>query len=685
MLVGAMAMDVIAPGWKHHQKAYGVALLADAKRKASSSGAKYPVQVRQIVLPELNRTDRCVSCHVGIGDPGALDLPQPLTAHPGNALEIHEADDYGCTVCHDGQSRALGNAWEGHGELRDWPAPLLRGEFVQASCHKCHEDIDRLPGAPLLARGKTVFEEFGCHNCHVVEGYEGKRKIGPSLNTVADKVDKDWLIAWLKEPSSYLQETRMPEFRLSDVEAGYIASFLLSLRSKKDAHGQIQWPEWAAKQFEELDDDQFDAMDELVTAGKGIWGQARCSICHARDGVGGETELGSDLGRLVTKTNRNWLFRWVRNPRSMDQNAQMPHYRFTDEQVRSLIEYVVRDEKFGGMVEGSYPALQAAFPAAVADQASIAEGRRLVKRYTCNGCHSIPEFPDELKLADLSHWGSKPLEKLDFGNLIGEIPATLIAWTMEKLHDPRRFRGKVPGEGKLADSEVDELKMPVYGFSEEDIKAVTIYLLSRTGEEMPDAYRVGARSGDYQPPGAFGAIVDDINCFACHRINGRGGIYAPELSREGSIVRRKWMAEFLRKPDVLRPMLQQMPNLGLTEEEAGVLTEYIKVALADRRIPHDLSLEGGAGPPGRASREKGEALYQDKGCKACHQIGPVGGSLGPPLTHVGDRLEPGYIFSYLKSPQSFHPDAVQPNYGLSDEDALSLTIFLNSLRKEPAR
>ncbi len=197
---------------------------------------------------------------------------------------------------------------------------------------------------------------------------------------------------------------------------------------------------------------------------------------------------------------------------------------------------------------------------------------------------------------------------------------------------------------------------------------------------MPDAFRVRARSDDYEPPGAFGAIVDDINCLACHRINGRGGTFAPELSGEGSVVDRQWLVEFLQQPDVLRPMLQQMPNFGLTEEEVAIVAEHVSVALTDHRIPYDLSLEGVEG----ADWERGKALYEDRACRACHQIGPTGGALGPVLTHVGDRLEPGYIFSFLKSPQSFHPDAVQPNYGLSDEDALSLTKFLTSLRKEPA-
>jgi cytochrome c2 len=77
---------------------------------------------------------------------------------------------------------------------------------------------------------------------------------------------------------------------------------------------------------------------------------------------------------------------------------------------------------------------------------------------------------------------------------------------------------------------------------------------------------------------------------------------------------------------------------------------------------------------------RGRQIHEAKGCRACHQIGTSGGAVGPALTAVAVRLEPSYIYEYLKNPQRFVPDVVEPNYGLSNREALELTKFLLSLR-----
>lgn len=646
-------------------------LLAASKRRGS--------KIHQIFIPEIGVIDRCESCHLGIRNKRFKNASQPFSAHPEvfsvragydgppkwkGILDVHNPDRFGCTTCHRGQGYATTSPEKAHGEVEFWLKPMLRGEFAQASCAKCHDDLENLPGAPLLSRGRELFEKSGCYNCHIIKGYENKRKIGPSLEGVGRKVNRKWLKAWVKNPREYLPNSTMPDFFLSDEEVEHVASFVLSLDTEK-SNSKIKWPSWASKPFEELDDDEFDEMDKLALKGKGIWGQARCSICHPRGGVGGETGLAPDLGRIVTKTNRSRIFRRIRNPLLVNPNSEMPHFRFSNEDLLALVEFIVRDEKFGTPDEGTYPALQAEFARPPADAASVEEGRRIVTNYQCSGCHSIPGFPENEKLCvDLSQHGSKPIEELDFARLEEKIPHTRAAFFMGKLSTPRDFR--------------DGLKMPRYEFSEEDIKAVTIFLMSLTDDDVPEKFRVRAPSDDYEPPGEFGQIVADINCFACHRIHGRGGTFAPDLSIEGSVVTRRWLNEFLKKPDVLRPMLQQMPNFNFTEGEAAVLTEHIKVALVDSKIHHDF-LPDEIGP---ADAAEGKALYASKGCRACHQIGVEGGAVAPLLTEVGDRLEAGYIFQYLKAPHAFRPDAAEPNLGLSDEEALSLTKFMKSLRKE---
>ena len=49
--------------------------------------------------------------------------------------------------------------------------------------------------------------------------------------------------------------------------------------------------------------------------------------------------------------------------------------------------------------------------------------------------------------------------------------------------------------------------------------------------------------------------MQDMQCFSCHAINGRGGNMAPDLTWEGSAVQRPWLISFLKNPNTLRPAL----------------------------------------------------------------------------------------------------------------------------------
>ena len=63
------------------------------------------------------------------------------------------------------------------------------------------------------------------------------------------------------------------------------------------------------------------------------------------------------------------------------------------------------------------------------------------------------------------------------------------------------------------------------------------------GKEVPASYTLplGERPTDYAPQGAFGKILDKYRCLVCHKINGKGGEVANDLSQEGSRVREEWI------------------------------------------------------------------------------------------------------------------------------------------------
>ena len=92
----------------------------------------------------------------------------------------------------------------------------------------------------------------------------------------------------------------------------------------------------------------------------------------------------------------------------------------------------------------------------------------------------------------------------------------------------------------------------------------------------------------------------------------------------------------------------------------------------------------------QADAERGKSLFDENGCIACHQMHGSGGDVGPSLTTqvpefphgtwVGDKLRGGWIYQWLKNPQALLPDTIEPNLGLSDQQARDLTAFLLTLK-----
>ena len=80
------------------------------------------------------------------------------------------------------------------------------------------------------------------------------------------------------------------------------------------------------------------------------------------------------------------------------------------------------------------------------------------------------------------------------------------------------------------------------------------------------------------------------------------------------------------------------------------------------------------------SRSGKMLYYGTYGCQGCHQIDLKGGFVGPALDKVGSRLKPGWIYHWLKNPQSFKPETIEPNNNLNETEARAMTAFLMSLQ-----
>lgn len=124
--------------------------------------------------------------------------------------------------------------------------------------------------AASVAAGEKLFGELHCVACHNPPGTAKPDADKISFNHVAQKFKPGALARFLGEPTEHYGAIRMPDFRLSNAEAGHIAAFLLA---KADpVNGVAPRPELAAK-----------GRDLVQTVG--------CLSCHNLQSVALENQL----------------------------------------------------------------------------------------------------------------------------------------------------------------------------------------------------------------------------------------------------------------------------------------------------------------------------------------------------------------------------------------------------------
>jgi cytochrome c1 len=627
--------------WRHYQNGYLKTI--SGRGDAVTLRRHFQSGIQQIWLPELGVVDRCTSCHVGLKEASLADVPtQPFRTHP---VIPHKIEQLGCTVCHRGQGAAT-TVSEAHNSTLAWEQPLLPAKYIESSCGQCHRGP--LPGTPQLNQGRHLLSRAGCVHCHLVKLPDGTTMKAdddpPSLSHIADKTTREWVYAWLKDPQAYASTSTMPNFKLSDDDARDMSAFLIA-NSTPVVGDTVTL---AAKASSD------------PAAGASLYGESFCSSCHAVENSAGNMvggDVGPELTRVGSKVKPEWLQAWLRNPRAYDAGTAMPHYRFNDSQVATLSGFLLAKAD-SDLLANLHPA------AATPEQ--ITHGKRLVSDYGCASCHEIAGIKKPENFApELSRIGSKPVTQLVF---LPSLPHTLPDYIATKIKQPRSF-----GQG---------LKMPQYSFTPAQIDSLTTALLSLNDRSstLPPSLAVAATpESDYQPAGKAGKLMTDLACFSCHRINGRGGDMAPDLTWEGSSVQREWLVQFFKNPGTLRPSLvRRMPRFNLTDGEVNELTDYIMTVYQNPAVDRDAMPLSGY-PQGQV--ELGRQLFYGKyACQGCHIVDTKTdkGYIGPTLTHVGSRLTAAWVYQWMKNPQALRPGTAEPNRAMSDEDARPLTAFLIS-------
>ncbi len=375
VLVLTVTWREATPEWRQRAEAFRSHLKT---RGAYDAAAVVPTTVQQIWLPDLDRVDRCISCHVNYDASisSLPDLPALYRAHPDLPyMAKHPVPTFGCTVCHGGQGYALDEAGA-HGLVEHWDDPLLttalaskygltRLQLMETKCNTCHRRDDSTAGMDTINMAKEINDRKHCMSCHGFEGrgglaasdltYDGD--VNPEMldfsNVQGMKTTLNWQIQHFKSPQQVVKGSSMPNYRLNDEQADALGLLMLSWQRVSFPPQYVPSPRRRPTTVMPVVREvpyPPPATSDLGQKGRYVFMNRGCNSCHR---IGGGKLIGPDLAGVAQRRNDQWLTTWLKDPaavmaRSPDLQTWshefgdiiMPNQNLEDDDVKALIAYM---------------------------------------------------------------------------------------------------------------------------------------------------------------------------------------------------------------------------------------------------------------------------------------------------------------------------------------------------------
>jgi mono/diheme cytochrome c family protein/predicted nucleic acid-binding Zn-ribbon protein len=547
-------------------------------------------QVQDVGRELINRMG-CFGCHE-IDYPSYRDLPRP-----GPSLtKVAAKTDPGWTYKWIEAPRDFRpTTWMPHfffqenirGELNEERQRAEIASLVAYLWARSERESYPRPPAGMASRGHVLFETVGCAGCHVIDAAAERdqyypqfnRMNGPNLVGTGSKVNAGWLYAWLKNPREYHAETRMPSLRLTDEEAADLVAFLMAERKpafeglevpRVDGEVRDDLVRGYLQESQTIEQSQatlagMSAAERDVFLGERTVRKYGCYGCH--DVVGFEdakpigvelTEEGSkplhqfDFGHVhdVPHTRHDWIREKLLDPRQWDEGKElvkdyhelykMPNFGMSEREAQAVLVNVLGFNKES--VEASRLADRDPHAAALAD------GRRMITWYNCQGCHLIEGEGHAIASA-------LPDRDLLPPNLASQGARARADWLFEYLHDP----GAVQLRPWLG------VRMPSFEFEDDQINTLIGYFAA-TDQREP--FLSASTRPDERSLTVGRVTFNMLQCAKCHPagpVAASGGVVnvgelAPSLLLARDRLRHDFVPDWIKDPQSFVPGTKMPAN-----------------------------------------------------------------------------------------------------------------------------
>ena len=426
----------------------------------------------------------------------------------------------------------------------------------------------------LVPQGELRFRQMFCSTCHslaVTRAGETKLiggDIGPELTKVGSKVNPDWLIAWLRDPESYLPHTRMPRYGWSDEDLYKVTQYIATKLVDSDLLTNVP----------NLDS----PTDEQIQLGRRLFLEKGCASCHAIVGLNPQKDFGPDLSALGAKNASelefgsakiphnlvSYIQAKLQDPASVNPAARMPHYSWNPADLDAVTTALLSMKgapATSALQNLVIPRKEVAFH----PTGSFAE---VYKRYKCDTCHKFNGYGGDLA-PELTYEGSRAQRQ----------------WLIEFLKSPQTLRPTLI------------LRMPQLNMSDKDAATLADYVSMVL--QNPAVNPASTDAKQFTPAmAALGKQLYEVKyqCQSCHTIGASGGYAGPNLNNAGGWLTPAWIQAWLKNPQALVPDTIE-PRRNFTDQEIDALTAYLmtlRAGIAPQKTgntPSEAAVAQGAG------------------------------------------------------------------------------------------
>jgi mono/diheme cytochrome c family protein len=435
-----------------------------------------------------------------------------------------------------------------------------------------HETAVRTPPRGDAKRGEQLVKSVGCLGCHAIDEKTRdeagpRRTFGQPLQNIGNKTTYEWIFDWVRDPKHYSPTTYMPDLRLTEPQVADVATYLSGLKGPTGDPAKAT-PDQAAVDavlldyyravmpFEDAKAEvgKLDAQAKQVALGQRVINRYGCYSCHEIKGFETTQPIGTDLSeegsKLVSRldfafveglshtSKIDWFRAKLHDPRVFDEGRvlppldklRMPNFDFSDQETERLLTAIMSFQR------EIQPAQ--AMPAKSARYDYLQQGRTLVHRRNCVGCHIIEgDGGDYLKLVADSSLGPPMLTP--------EGARVKSDWLYAFLRGPITIRPWL------------DVRMPTFGLDDPNLNGVIRYfgaISNTTGPFQTHQPVAVAASADANGK----ALFELLKCQQCHVL---GAIpkdqptsnLAPDLRMAAERLQPDWILQWLRAPAPILP------------------------------------------------------------------------------------------------------------------------------------